>query len=78
MEQQNLTFHHYKEDKNMLNYIKLILDKVSFDKHLFEKELRKALKSLMPNEINQLKEWCVQKFGNDHSQIIHKCFVGYA
>lgn len=78
MEHPNLTFTQYKEQKNMLNYIKVILDKVSFDKHLFEKELRKALKSLMPNEVKVLREWCIQRFGNDYSQIINKCFVGHS
>lgn len=77
MDCSNFTFAPSREDRNMLNYIKTILDKVSFDKHLFEKELKKALKSLMPNEIKLLKEWCLQKFGKDYSTIINRCFVGH-
>ena len=41
----------------MLEYAKTILLKVSFDKILFEKELRKALRMLLPAELVQLKEW---------------------
>jgi hypothetical protein len=67
-QQNNLKNEPIKEDKNMLNYIKIILDKVSFDKHLFEKELKKAQKSLLPSEFKQLCDWCVERFGRDFLQ----------
>ena len=35
----------------MLNYFKKILEKVSFDRNLFEKELRKAINSLIAEEV---------------------------
>lgn len=41
----------------MLEYTKTILQKVSFDVRLFTRELKKALTSLMPNEIEELKVW---------------------
>ena len=50
----------------MLEYCKTVLAKVSFDKKLFEKELKKALKSLVPEEIKQLREWCYQHFSQHH------------
>ena len=59
----------------MLEYFKTILSKVSFDKRLFEKELRKAIKSLVPDEVYQLKEWCYQKFGSQYQPILAKCFA---
>lgn len=46
----------------MLEYSKLILEKVSFDKELFKKELDKALKVLMPEEIEQLLSWAKKQF----------------
>lgn len=46
----------------MLEYVKVILEKVSFDKVLFEKELKKGLKLLVPKEAKELKNWCYQKF----------------
>jgi len=58
----------------MLEYFKTILSKVSFDKRLFEKELRKAIKSLVEQEISLLREWCYQKFGHQYQPILNKCF----
>lgn len=39
----------------MLDYTKTILDKVSFDKTLFCKEVQKAINRLLPYEIEELK-----------------------
>ena len=59
----------------MLEYFKTILSKVSFDKRLFEKELRKAIKSLVDQEVNLLKEWCYQNFGQQYQPILNQCFA---
>ncbi len=59
---------------SMLEYVKLILEKVSFDKKLFEKELKKGLLTLVPDEVKQLKEWCYTKFGNIYRTILNKIF----
>lgn len=40
----------------MLDYTKSILERVSFDPALFYKELQKAIRSLLPYEMEQLKE----------------------
>ena len=39
------------------DYTKSVLERVSFDPILFLRELRKAVKSLLPYEIEQLKKW---------------------
>lgn len=39
------------------DYTKSVLERVSFDPVLFLRELRKAVKSLLPYEIEQLKKW---------------------
>lgn len=44
----------------MFTYTKNVLERVSFDPILFCKEIRKALKVLLPYEIEQLKDWLVQ------------------
>lgn len=44
----------------MFSYTKSILERVSFDVKLFCKELEKALKNLLPYEIEQLREWLLQ------------------
>lgn len=43
--------------KTMLEYSKLILQKVSFDVQLFHKELGKALVHLCETEIRELENW---------------------
>ncbi|MEZ5013919.1 MAG: hypothetical protein R2794_06475 [Chitinophagales bacterium] len=41
----------------------MILQKVSFDPSLFRMELHKALKELLAEEVQELKQWCVRTFG---------------
>lgn len=41
----------------MFDYTKSILERVSFDPILFCKELEKAIKTLLPYEMEQLREW---------------------
>jgi hypothetical protein len=59
----------------MLNYVKTVLTKVSFDAKLFEKELRKAIELLIGDEVRELKRWCYHRFGNEHEAILNRCFV---
>jgi len=48
--------------QSMLDYSKLILQKVSFDITLFKKELEKAIKALIPEEVHQLIIWAKEQF----------------
>jgi hypothetical protein len=48
--------------QSMLEYSKFILQKVSFDESLFKKELEKALKILLPEEVRQLLNWAKEQF----------------
>jgi len=59
----------------MLEYVKTILKKVSFDLVLFEKELLKAIEVLVVNEIKVLKRWCYRSFGKSYKPILDRCFV---
>jgi hypothetical protein len=59
----------------MLEYFKTILSKVSFDKKLFEKELLKALKQLVSEELKTFKEWCYEQFSQIHGAILNRCFA---
>ncbi|HLZ16317.1 MAG TPA: hypothetical protein VKQ08_04730 [Cyclobacteriaceae bacterium] len=59
----------------MLNYVKKILTRVSFDARLFEKELRKAIKILVANEVQELKNWCYANYGLQYGAILNRCFV---
>ena len=58
----------------MLEYFKTILSKVSFDGKLFEKELKKAIRSLVPAEITELRDWCYDRFGHLYRGILNHCF----
>ncbi len=39
------------------DYTKMVLERVSFDPVLFTKELKKAVKNLLPYELEHLKKW---------------------
>ncbi len=59
----------------ILEYFKIILEKVSFDAKLFEKELRKAISQLIKSEIIALKKWCYQQFGKKYGKILKTAFA---
>ncbi len=46
----------------MLEYVKTILEKVSFDVKLFKKEFEKAIKILIPEEVKELISWIRKNF----------------
>ncbi|CAM3865833.1 MULTISPECIES: hypothetical protein [Flavobacterium] len=46
--------------RSMYSYSKSILERVSFDPLLFCKELEKAIKVLLPYEIDQLMNWLLK------------------
>jgi hypothetical protein len=43
--------------KIMFDYTKSVLERVSFDPILFCKELEKAIRTLLPFEMEELREW---------------------
>ncbi len=56
----------------MLEFIKNILLKVSFDTVLFEKELNKAINWLVPTDVIQLKDWCLSNFKHLNASILEQ------
>lgn len=46
-----------KFELSMLEYSKIILSKISFDKKLFRKEYKKAFRYLDNNERTTLRQW---------------------
>lgn len=48
--------------REFFNYTKTILKKVSFDAGLFQIELSKALKRLLPYEVYELSKWMQDYF----------------
>ena len=59
----------------MLNYVKKILTRVSFDARLFEKELRKAIRVLIAEEVQELRSWCYANYGNQYGAVLNRCFA---
>ncbi len=62
----------------MLEFTKSILTKVSFDRLLFKKELKKAAKWLTKEELQHLKTWCQQRFGTIYGDVINETFAAVA
>ena len=61
----------------MLNYVKTILTKVSFDRNLFEKELSKAVERLTSNDLIELRTWCYTNFSETYTDILEKLFSNF-
>lgn len=59
----------------MLEMYKYILGKVSFDKDIFKKELRKALISLQKEEAVSLISWCSISFDKQMVNEVENEFV---
>ncbi len=58
----------------MLKYTEIVLQKVSFNKELFNKELRKSLKWLKNEEVKILRTWCIMNYGNMYGDVIFDVF----
>jgi hypothetical protein len=59
----------------MLEFCKKILVKVSFDRHLFAKELRKSVTWISdPSELQKLREWCIGHYGAQYGDLIQRAF----
>lgn len=65
---------HETNMKAMLEYVKTILQKVSFDTLLFRKELMKSIEWLTTTEQVELKTWLIGSFQGDHRKIIMEVF----
>jgi len=52
-----------------LEYYKFILERVSFDADLFEKEFKKAISNLPQDEASQLKLWVKSNYAKYYSLI---------
>ncbi len=48
----------------MLHYCKMILERMTIDRNLFKKELKKAYKMLTPEESVELYNWGKKRYPN--------------
>ncbi|MEC7654660.1 MAG: hypothetical protein VX548_06925 [Bacteroidota bacterium] len=58
----------------MLEFCKKVLAKVSFDRALFAKELKKSMRLLKVAERESLKQWCLKKYGDLYGDLILTTF----
>lgn len=58
----------------MIEYVKMILLKVSFDKMIFQKELIKALNILKHDELSDFRRWCYVEFSGIHPHVLNFAF----
>lgn len=54
-------------------YTKTVLERVSFDSVLFEKELEKAIRNLLPYEVEDLRIWLL--VFTDEKPELKKCLI---
>ena len=62
----------------MLEFCKSVLSKVSFDRALFAKELKKSVRWLKKSEIQNLKDWCLNRYGEVYGDVILSIFSNQA
>lgn len=62
----------------MIEYAKMILPKVSFNKDLFRKELTKCINWVEPESLNDFHQWCYQNFNNMYPDVLAKAFADIA
>jgi hypothetical protein len=55
------------------DYTKMVLERVSFDPELFEKELKKAIRNLLPYEMEHLRNWLL--FFTNEKPELKKCLI---
>lgn len=62
----------------MLEYTKTILQKVSFNRELFRKELLKSKRWLRREELILLQAWCLVTFNEQYSDVLREVFINIA
>lgn len=62
------------QGRTMMEFSKQVLQKVSFDRRLFRKELMKACRWVGQSERIMLKAWCLATFGHMYKDVILEVF----
>jgi hypothetical protein len=62
--------------QDMLSLCKKVLLRVSSNKKLFARELRKSIRHLTGEDLKHLKTWCTERF-RQHAELIESAFRPY-
>jgi len=61
-----------------IRYAKEVLSKVSFERNIFKRELKKFLNIIHPDQHQEFKEWCINEFKSEHLETIESVFQKYS
>ncbi len=59
----------------MLDFCKTVLTRVSFDRRLFAKELKKSFKWLSREDAETLRQWAMVQYHHKYAQLIASSFA---
>jgi len=62
----------------MLELCKKVLLRVSANRKLFARELKKSVRHLKGDDLQKFKIWCLEQFKHSHGKMIEKTFRNYA
>jgi hypothetical protein len=62
----------------MLEYAKVILPIMSFNKDLFKNELKKCIGRLEEDQIQELYKWCNKNFKEIYPEVLSQAFARIA
>jgi hypothetical protein len=62
------------EEFRMLDHQKIVLEQVTDDKYLFQKELKKSVSWLTPEDAKKLYGWLRKNFWDSHKKEIQAVF----
>ena len=58
----------------MLDHQKVVLEQVTEDRNLFQKELKKSIGWLAPEDVKKLYHWLRENFWDSHKEEIQAAF----
>ena len=59
----------------MLELMKIVLSKMTFDRRLFKKELLKAVQRIPQEQLQEFRAWCYDQFANKYPVALKHAFV---
>ncbi len=74
---KRVIFENIFKESAMIEYAKVILPKVSFNKFLFRKELIKCIGWMKPAERSELQQWCFSTF-SQYKDVLEEAFTNTA
>ncbi len=58
----------------MIEYAKVVLPGMVFNRHIFKKELKKCIAWMTPAELGEFREWCFRMFYPRYPEVLEELF----